>query len=559
MYEKPLVVHSDGHIYLMEWQDPDGQLAQKLTEFSDRVKSPEEVNTFYLSPYALWSAAAKDIEADHIIRFLNEHCENQIDKKLINRIREDIEQFGQLRLKQQGKQLILKAHVSLLIENIKSNPKIAPLIVQDISDHSMLIFKLEDRIRLLIELFDMHLFVIDETDMTGDTLDLQLKKKTIGGADLKLRDYQNEAVDMYLQHSPKAGKGGVILAPPYSGKTLIALKIIELLKKRVLIIVENEAGASSWLNEIKDKTSLPDDLYTFIRKDSNDIKPLTVCTYSHLSGNHRLFKKVHEINWGIIIFDDAHKSLADTFQDALSIPSEYKLAIASTLARADKRGNQIFALVGPKWLEVLPRELENRNFLSPVTCVEVKVPLSVEERENYDSESLTSRNSHNLRSIAAMNSNKIRLTKYVLQHYWNKKIIIVSYKIDLAKKLSGHHNISMINRSSNLNDITSFDQEESTRLICTSVVEKLPIEYIDILVAVSYHGSSEREEYLRLGKVLAAHPNKRKGYFISAVTPATVEEEDFKPRRKAIINYGYRYRIVTLDDLLQRGSVFESD
>ena len=110
-----------------------------------------------------------------------------------------------------------------------------------------------------------------------------------------------------------------------------------------------------------------------------------------------------------------------------------------------------------------------------------------------------------------------------------------------------------------MNEPISMIKQESlnsgcrNEILTTSVVEKLGIKDVKILVATSYEKGSEREEYLRIGKVAGTGTKgaTRKGYMFSLVTSDSIEEEDYARRRKKLINYGYRYLPLTLDDLIQ--------
>lgn len=71
MYRKPLVTHPDNrNIYLLEGLDEKGEVGQELIEFADLIRAPEQVHTYALTPYAIWTAKAKGVEVDYIIRFL---------------------------------------------------------------------------------------------------------------------------------------------------------------------------------------------------------------------------------------------------------------------------------------------------------------------------------------------------------------------------------------------------------------------------------------------------------------------------------------------------------
>lgn len=124
----PLVVHRDRTIYLLEWLDRDGQLGQRLTDFADLVKTPEEIHTYKLSPYALWSAAAKNITADYILSFIESNSVNQIPYSLKDSIRRNITEFGTLKLYKESGFLYLVALSRDIIDRVSDDKNIAAMV-----------------------------------------------------------------------------------------------------------------------------------------------------------------------------------------------------------------------------------------------------------------------------------------------------------------------------------------------------------------------------------------------------------------------------------------------
>ncbi|MDF9408234.1 MAG: hypothetical protein A4E52_00121 [Pelotomaculum sp. PtaB.Bin013] len=229
------------------------------------------------------------------------------------------------------------------------------------------------------------------------------------------------------------------------------------------------------------------------------------------------------------------------------------------MARADGKGNLVFALIGPKWYEILPRTLERLGFQIPVTCYEIKVPLEGVDKEKYENE----RNWRKLRRIAAGNKRKKSILSHLLAAFWTKKVIIVSYYRNLAEEAGNEHQIPVIAKAvvcQYLQQLLDdFNQGKITRLIGTSAIEKLPVENCEIMIALSYQQGSKREEYLRLGKIIKNNRRVNRGFLYSLVSAKSIEEEDYSKRRRWLINYGYRYRILSVEELLEGDITDEAD
>jgi DNA excision repair protein ERCC-3 len=533
-------------MYLHEWLDKDGVIGQHLIDFAELIQAPEEVHTFELTPYALWSAAAKEIGADIIIEFLQLNSLNRVSDNLIKNIRRNIDEFNTIRLSQYQSKLRLDATHKNIIERLKKDGVISQKIVEEFSQTSLL-FNLEDRIQIKSQLFKLELFAIDSsTQCPGEILEIQIKERTSSGP-LIIREYQTEAARRFVEFSPSVGGGGVIIMPPESGKTLVGLKIIETLKTNTLILVENPGSAKSWKEEILDKTDLGDDCISNL-SEAIEIKPITIATYPNAVENLKLLESQ---NWGLIIYDDAHRLPANKNVFTTNISSKFKLALAATLARSDQKGTEVYELIGPKWFEVLPRTLEFNKYLKPIRCVEVRIPLTTADGEKYLNESDPNR----LRDLSCLNPLKLDALKYIREKHWMDQLVIVSFRKHLGSQISKMLDLSLIKSSKIKSEeqklIEDFNGGSITELLTSSVLEQLQIKRIDVLVATSYQKGSEREEYLRVGKVAGTKSLLEKGYIYSLVTEDTIEKDDYARRRKSLIKYGYSYTPISLEDLLE--------
>ena len=66
-----------------------------------------------------------------------------------------------------------------------------------------------------------------------------------------LRDYQENIVQVYLNHVSSGNGGGILEVPCGRGKTVLALKIISILKKKTLILVHKEFLMNQWIEKIQ--------------------------------------------------------------------------------------------------------------------------------------------------------------------------------------------------------------------------------------------------------------------------------------------------------------------
>ncbi|WP_170270145.1 DEAD/DEAH box helicase family protein [Heliorestis acidaminivorans] len=550
MYHKPLIVHRNGKVFLIQDHDPYGHLAQKLTDFADMIKIPEGVSTFELSSYALWSAAAKGYNAKNLCSFLKDNACNTLDSTLESMILQNMRQYNSLKLFRHGKYLALQAvRPEIILEILKDKP-LEKKVVKKINDCTLL-FNASEKVELKKQLFKKEFFAIDSTNEMGKELDINLLNITRRGQEFKLRDYQIQAARAFLDNKDKAGGGGIVIMPPRSGKTFVGFEIIGNLKLNTLIITENHSSATSWKEEVLDKTDLAEESILLYNSNQQGLEPITITTYPYLSANSEAFEHLAAQEWGLIIYDDAHKLPAKKNMATADIPSKYKLALAATLARSDEQGTLVYALIGPKWYEILPQTLRGLGYLSNIDCAEVKVPLSEKAKEEYTYIEMNGNDHKALRKVAAENDKKKEALVHLIKP--QKRTAIASYYKELAKQIGQDYQIDYvtgeINPKIRLNLVEKFNTEEINCLVFTLVGEQFNLQNLDVLIAISYQGGSAREEYLRLGKLMEVNKKGTNGWFFSIISTETLEESDYKGRRRSLINYGYRFKILELKDL----------
>ncbi|MEI4802946.1 helicase-associated domain-containing protein [Bacillus sp. FJAT-51639] len=540
MYNKPLIVHANSKkLYVLDWLDPERELTTKLLPFADVIQTPERVSTFRISPYTLWTAAAKGLVADDILNVLDEYSYTKIPVSFRNEIRRYIQAYGTLEFHEEHGDLLLVAKHDSIIKKIQGIESIKSKAIRNPSSHSML-FPMRHRIEIKKILFSHDLFVKDFTFHPGEPLGVHLVSRTISGEPFLIRDYQKDAAKAFQQYESKAGGGGTILMPPGAGKTIVALKIMEYLQTTTLILVENQESAYRWKQELLDKTDLTEHYIGVYEMKSEKLPPVTIGTYANIAKNIDAFH-----GYGFIIYDDAYKLPAETYERTIEIRTRYRLAMASTLARADEQGNKVFALVGPKWYEILHQELIKKGFNVPITCIEVRVPLSAEMKQQYNR---YSENSNKRRELAAFNVQKDDIVKQLLMKYIQKQMVITSYRTELIeryKKLFGIESIhGMSDESQNEALIKQFNNKQISWCNISSLkAEKVLLKGVDVIVATSYQQGSEREEYLRIGKILPKEEGKEEGLLYSLVSEGTIEEKDYRKRRICLLHYGFPYII----------------
>ena len=86
---------------------------------------------------------------------------------------------------------------------------------------------------------------------------MSLRDVTASGKPFALRPYQKAACDGFWAGGGIYGGSGVIVLPCGAGKTVVGMGVMEKVKMHTLILTTNVVALRQWINELLDKTNLP--------------------------------------------------------------------------------------------------------------------------------------------------------------------------------------------------------------------------------------------------------------------------------------------------------------
>ncbi|GAH77507.1 unnamed protein product, partial [marine sediment metagenome] len=161
----------------------------------------------------------------------------------------------------------------------------------------------------------------------------------------------------------------------------IGLKIIEELKQKTLIIVPTKNLLHQWIDHLSKYTSLSKDMVGQVGDNVKEIKEITVTTYDSARLNLNLFRKT----FNLVILDEAHHAAAkETIKVLEGLPAKYRLGLTATPDRSDKGEELLFKYIGNPILVAKISDLADNGFIAKYQLKTVKVPLTAEERIQYD-------------------------------------------------------------------------------------------------------------------------------------------------------------------------------
>jgi superfamily II DNA or RNA helicase len=209
-------------------------------------------------------------------------------------------------------------------------PRIITSYDETLDDHLVLPRGLRDTASRLIEEAGSKI-EIDDQRITGDPLDLS--------PTFDLRSQQQEAVQAVLPHEL-----GLLVAPPGSGKTVMACAVIAQRAVPTLVLVDRKTLADQWRRQINDLLGHKPGQLGGGRSKLTGI--VDIATLQTLARRTDLADKLSA--YGQIVVDECHHVPAAAFETAVrAIPARYWIGLTATPYRRDGLDDLIGFQLGP--------------------------------------------------------------------------------------------------------------------------------------------------------------------------------------------------------------------
>lgn len=167
-------------------------------------------------------------------------------------------------------------------------------------------------------------------------------------------EFQDEAFLMWRDSNCL----GTIALPTGSGKTIIALRAVEYLRTKTLIVTPTIEMLRQWKSMLTDWLGIPEDRIGLYYAGQKEIRDITIITFQ--SGHRRVRREVGELveddvqlvdeisrlseEVGLLIMDEGHHAPAPIFQAIMvNVKSKYRMALTATPYRTDK--NEVLAFL----------------------------------------------------------------------------------------------------------------------------------------------------------------------------------------------------------------------
>lgn len=405
---------------------------------------------------------------------------------------------------------------------------------------------------------DLDYPLLAEYDFRNDSnipnIDIDLKPNAT------LRPYQEKSLRKMFGNG--RARSGIIVLPCGAGKTLVGVTTACTINKRALILCNSGVSVEQWKTQFKMWSTADDNTicrFTHEAKDKPIGAKILITTYSMITlttkrsyETEKVMDWLKDQEWGLMLLDEVHTIPAKMFRRVLTIVSaQCKLGLTATLVREDDKITDLNFLIGPKLYEANWLELQNKGFLAKVQCCEVWCPMSPEFYREY----LATR-SRKKSLLYIMNPNKFRICQYLIKLHTDRsdKIIVFSDNVfalqHYAIKLNCPYIYGPTSQNERLQILQNFTHNPRVNCIFVSKVADTSFDLPDanVLIQISSHGGSRRQEAQRLGRILRAKRDNNgdefNAFFYSLVTTDTMEMYYASKRQRFLINQGYSYKVI---------------
>jgi DNA excision repair protein ERCC-3 len=516
--------------------------------FAELEKSPEHIHTYRISPLSLWNAASAGFCPGDIVRALQEYTRYPVPAGIVEGFADTMSRYGKIRMESSPDspdQLFLHTGEAAIREEIGAAKALEKYLWKTGSGFGL---RLIDRGTVKRELIRLGWPVQDEAPLVeGEGLDLNLRELSLSGRPFAPRDYQVEAARSVLGNGGPGTGYGVVVLPCGSGKTIVGMLLMSLMKTNTLVLTTNVAAVHQWIEELLDKTDLSRETIAEYTGDSKSIAPVTIATYQIITwrpnrdADFPHFRLFRERPWGLIIYDEVHLLPAPVFRVTAELQAVRRLGLTATLIREDKAEDAVFSLVGPKRYDVPWKDLEGRGWIAEAFCTEIrldlpeklKIPYAVAPpREKY--------------RIASENPRKEEIVRQLVENHREDQILVIGQYLSQLGILANLLKAPLITgKTPNVERerIYGAFKKGEVRVIVVSRVANFAIDLPDASMAVQVSGSfgSRQEEAQRLGRIL--RPKGKNAWFFTLVSRYTVEEEFAANRQKFLAEQGYKYSL----------------
>lgn len=267
----PIIVQGDFSVLLEAHHTDFEKVRGELAVFADLEKSPEHIHTYRITPLSLWNAAATGKTPIQVLEFLEQYVKFPLPSNVCRDIQGYMGRYGLVKLMAcppmtsidgepgqvvPGEFLYLYSEDIPTIMAIAGHKETKGIFVHQLDENTLIVPSGKRGIvkQLLVKIG----YPVEDLAgyIDGEQLDIVLSQYDGLGNKFALRDYQQQAVNVFYDRGKETGGCGVLVLPCGAGKTVIGIGAMAQIGMNTLILTTSTSAVHQWMREIVEKTTL---------------------------------------------------------------------------------------------------------------------------------------------------------------------------------------------------------------------------------------------------------------------------------------------------------------
>ncbi|KAH0727868.1 hypothetical protein KY290_003587 [Solanum tuberosum] len=570
---RPLWVCCDGRVFLETSSPIYHQASDFLIAIAEPVSRPNSIHEYNLTPHSLYAAVSVSLQTHTIISVLNKLSKTNLPKEVVDFIQSSTSNYGKVKLVLKKNRYFIESPCPLVLktllkDDVISRARIANTIEEEEAEYSFEIDPAQvESVKQRCLPNALNYPMLEEYDFRNDTvnpdLDIELK------INAQPRPYQVKSLSKMFGNG--RARSGIIVLPCGAGKSLVGVSAATRINKSCLCLATNAVSVDQWAYQFRLWSTIRDDQICRFTTDSKEQfrgdAGVVVTTYNMVAfggkrseESEKLIEQIRNREWGLLLLDEVHVVPAQMFRKVISITKSHcKLGLTATLVREDERITDLNFLIGPKLYEANWSDLAKGGFIANVQCAEVWCPMTKE----FFAEYLKQENHRKRKALYVMNPNKFRACEFLIRFHEQQrddKIIVFSDNLFALTEYSMRLRKPMIygctSHAERMKILEAFRTNPEVNTIFLSKVgdNSIDIPEANVIIQISSHAGSRRQEAQRLGRILRAKRARLQGgskteeydaFFYSLVSTDTQEMYYSTKRQQFLIDQGYSFKVIT--------------
>ncbi|KAH9775431.1 General transcription and DNA repair factor IIH helicase subunit XPB1 [Citrus sinensis] len=577
---RPLWACADGRIFLETFSPLYKQAYDFLIAIAEPVCRPESMHEYNLTPHSLYAAVSVGLETETIISVLNKLSKTKLPKEMIDFIHASTANYGKVKLVLKKNRYLVESpfpEASWLClsriwwKNLHGSDgfTVSKAAGEIATGHDGLLNEAE--LAAAAEEKETHSFEIDpsQAGFIVENVKQRCLPNALNYPMLEEYDFRNDNVnpDLNMELKPHAqprpyqekslskmfgngrARSGIIVLPCGAGKSLVGVSAACRIKKSCLCLATNAVSVDQWAFQFKLWSTIQDDQICRFTSDSKERfrgnAGVVVTTYNMVAfggkrseESEKIIEEIRNREWGLLLMDEVHVVPAHMFRKVISLTKSHcKLGLTATLVREDERITDLNFLIGPKLYEANWLDLVKGGFIANVQCAE---------------------------ALYVMNPNKFRACEFLIRFHEQQrgdKIIVFADNLfaltEYAMKLRKPMIYGATSHVERTKILQAFKCSRDVNTIFLSKVgdNSIDIPEANVIIQISSHAGSRRQEAQRLGRILRAKgkledrmaggKEEYNAFFYSLVSTDTQEMFYSTKRQQFLIDQGYSFKVIT--------------